>query len=197
MKKLLLVMLVPVLVLGVIGCGDTWVDDTETDAFVQGNWAGVDNDDVGILNPLNYEIAISAGQLTIMYADLVIPVRTEFAYLTGNRFLMASNAFVTDAAGVRGATTDGFFENAGARSDFAFEDITATKVLAGYITLFRFEDNLEIGDLNVIVALDETDMANNEFHITKFAEAEEAWYIRSVPIPPVGAYLVPTAPVAP
>ena len=70
MRKLLLVMLVPVLVLGVMGCGG--IDaDVQTDYQIQGAWQFED-----------YVLYINAGTLVVKFVNEVsTPYRTEFSYV--------------------------------------------------------------------------------------------------------------------
>jgi len=209
MKKLLLVMLVPLLVLGVMGCGGDFVAGNETDAYLQGNWAGVENvaGSTGALvffvNSLeDYGLAISAGQLTVIYQDLVFPFRTEFTYFDGNRALDLEEVIGTSdsAEEILGILGDDFFDAilvAAAGDDFEddFSDdwqlLTNSgqnRVMAGTLRLFRYEDNLELVDINVILAFNSMNLSNRTLIITDIIEIEEAWYIKSLPIPPVGAY---------
>jgi len=92
MKKLLLVLLIPVLVLGlVIGCGNLETG-SEVDAFVQGTFYS-NNAAAGIIpgigDPVDGKdgeilLTFSANQLTVKILDFISrPYRVEFNYLTG------------------------------------------------------------------------------------------------------------------
>jgi hypothetical protein len=78
MRKLLLVMLIPILVLGVMGGGKKIDPDVQTDYTIQGAWAGTEvdkNDD--------YIIIINAATLVVKYVtDVSTPYRTEFSATT-------------------------------------------------------------------------------------------------------------------
>ncbi|MCL2271990.1 MAG: hypothetical protein FWC19_04180, partial [Treponema sp.] len=84
MKKLLLVMLVPVLVLGIIGCAQG-VTETEVDAYIQGAWGskqtaiapmpaiGANDDDITLY--------VSANQMTVKnIVGVSNPFRIEYTY---------------------------------------------------------------------------------------------------------------------
>jgi hypothetical protein len=70
MRKLLLVMLVPILVLGIMGCNK--IDpDVQTDYIVQGAWVAEDE---------GYTLIINAGTLVVKYKeDVSTPYRTEWS----------------------------------------------------------------------------------------------------------------------
>jgi hypothetical protein len=72
MRKLLLVMLVPVLVLGVMGCGNKIDADVQTDYLVQGSWVLDD-----------YTLVINAATMVVKYVtDVSTPYRTEWSYIS-------------------------------------------------------------------------------------------------------------------
>jgi hypothetical protein len=75
MRKLLLVMLAPILVLGVMGCGK--IDpDVQTDYTIQGSWAGATDDPE--LAP--YILVINAATMVVKYyTDVSTPYRTEYS----------------------------------------------------------------------------------------------------------------------
>jgi hypothetical protein len=80
MRKLLLVMLVPLLVLGVMGCGK--IDpDVQTDYTIQGSWAGAAEDDGGDpADTANYMLIINAATMVVKYyQDVSTPYRTEYS----------------------------------------------------------------------------------------------------------------------
>jgi len=87
MKKLLLVMLVPVLVLGIIGCAPG-VTETEVDAYIQGAWASIFTSPVANLPAVgaaeeDITLYVSANQITVknkVGGGLSNPFRVEFAY---------------------------------------------------------------------------------------------------------------------
>jgi hypothetical protein len=69
MRKLLLVMLVPILVLGVMGCGNKIDADTQTDYPIQGAWIMDD-----------YTVYINAATMVVKYyTDVSTPYRTEWS----------------------------------------------------------------------------------------------------------------------
>jgi hypothetical protein len=127
MRKLLLVMLVPVLVLGVMGCGNKIDAGVQTDEKVQGAWTG-SGDASG------YVLFISAAQITVKFADKVsTPYRTEFGYQAG---------------------TPRFLGEAGAGDAWLGEDPAVTPAegdIAANITLFKYEDNTEIATIKVVL----------------------------------------------
>jgi hypothetical protein len=123
MKKLLLVMLVPLIVLGIIACSNTNVTGTDVDAFVQGAWVlqptwffveGTPDGRIAIPTPMypglsasapvgGYELAISGGQMTVRsgYTNVTYPFRVEFDYLfntDGDRFIAFEDINSTPAA---------------------------------------------------------------------------------------------------
>jgi hypothetical protein len=75
MRKLLFVLLLPILVLGVMGCGK--IDpDVQTDYTIQGSWAG--NTDDAELAP--YILVINAATMVVKYyTDVSTPYRTEYS----------------------------------------------------------------------------------------------------------------------
>jgi len=86
MKKLLLVMLVPVLVLGIIGCAQG-VTETEVDAYIQGMWGSLSTPAPVAEFPAiggaadAMTLYVSANQVTVKNAVGVSnPFRVEFAY---------------------------------------------------------------------------------------------------------------------
>jgi len=91
MKKLLLVMLVPVLVLGVIACGG-FETDTEVDAYIQGFWTGADAATVFSANT-GIDLFITPNEMTARYEVLgkveSVPFNIQFNRVGGkaSRFI--------------------------------------------------------------------------------------------------------------
>jgi len=198
-----------------MGCGGDFVAGTETDAFVQGAWGeatqfNVTEDFPTVLPSVGddeYIIAISAGQLTVRYGDLIIPFRTEFDYATSGRFIDLSGiadlgdlddedaALIIDQLGFD--PLDTFVDLDGDLADEPEEILQQifqaghTRAVAGYLTLFRYEDNLELATITIIVSLDPDRHDGNKdgklavFHVEP---AEDVWYIEQYPIPKVGVY---------
>jgi len=87
MKKLLLVMLVPVLVLGVMSCVEG-VTDTEVDAYIQNAWASAASPTnlplIG-LNDGDVKLIISANQMTVKTSTFTSkPFRITFDYFNAD-----------------------------------------------------------------------------------------------------------------
>jgi len=82
MRKLLLVMLVPVLVLGVIACGG-FETDTEVDAYMQGSWSSITTD-ASIWLPNvgsqagDIQLFITPNEMTVFYDQFGKIVSTPF-----------------------------------------------------------------------------------------------------------------------
>ena len=72
MKKLLLIMLVPVLVLGVMACSKDYTTDTEVDAYIQGAWDSLPGGGATWLPSIgtataDVELFFTANEVTIRY----------------------------------------------------------------------------------------------------------------------------------
>jgi hypothetical protein len=92
MRKLLLIILVPIFALAMMGCGDQVDAAVQTDEKIQGGWFFEDGD---------YTLYINAAAMSVKYMkDIVIPYRTEFGYTNlaagSNRY---SNADETEIKG--------------------------------------------------------------------------------------------------
>jgi len=207
-------MLVPLLVLGVMGCGGDFVVGTETDAFFQGSWIAIGDFTGAAANlsilPANeadeYIVAISAGMLSVRYGDLIIPFRTEFTYATDGREIDISGietlgAADGDEAGdiVAQIDFDPLDTFADPDDDIDIEVLInqiiiadVTRAFAGYFTLFRYEDNLELATITVMAALDPNLNAagapDGKLAVFNVVPAEDVWYIEQYPIPKVGLY---------
>jgi hypothetical protein len=71
MKKLLFVLLAPVLILGVMGCGETIDPAIQTDYLMQGSWKHAEKP---------YILVITPDTITVKYIEVSEPYRTEFSY---------------------------------------------------------------------------------------------------------------------
>ena len=192
MKKLLFVLLVPVLVLGVMGCGKNYVNDTETDAWMQGSWTGNEAAVGGLPAATSaMSLAISAGQLTVKYGDFyVMPYRTEFNYYTDDRVLSTaadiSALLTTLDLGNSGATPLVTVNTGTVATTLMAVGNREKGVMVGELTLFRYSDNVELFRYNVAAA-NGAGVGSNLFVILNREDIEEPWYLHTE-IPVLGWY---------
>jgi hypothetical protein len=170
MRKLLLVMLVPVMVLGVMGCGDTIDPGVQTDAKIQGAWVN---------EAADYKVFVSAAQMSVKYMqDVVTPYRTEFSYQFADPRYISEDT-EDDAADWAGE--DGF--------DYSYTPKEGD--IAALITLFRYVDNVEIATIAIVWAAGSSS-ADGELHVIDVTYAEDEYYYSNA-MPKVGKYTSATA----
>jgi hypothetical protein len=183
MKKLLLVMLVPLIVLGIIACSNTNVTGTDVDAFAQGAWViqatWFEGEAVTIPTPLYYglaasvplggfELAISGGQMTVRngYTGVTYPFRVEYDYTvttdSAGRFVAYADATADAGDATPNASTVlnglGWPSKAGTISgDDAKTDMTASE--PGLLIDIGTPTNILVGTITMYAYADDVEIA--------------------------------------
>jgi hypothetical protein len=162
MRKLLLVMLVPFLVLGVMGCGSKIDATIQTDAYIQGAWEGSGT-------ASGYTLVFNAGQVTVITDKTVTPYRTEFTYIAADPRFISEDLGADDWKG---------------EADVTFS--STTDQIVASIVLYTYEDNTEL--LTAYLYADVTTHTTGDtMTVAKVVFSEDYYYFKDA-IPEEGDY---------
>jgi hypothetical protein len=158
MKKLLIVMLVPFLVLGVMGCNNDPTTGSEADFQLQGEWKYDHTDALptaaGSLFPAAktpllasvgsgdfVKLVITANEVTLQFQGLSFPYRAEFAYTYGS-YASADGRYFN--VGGTNVTTANIFDAFGYSASTPFSNFktTAATFVADKGTIANYLDTL-------------------------------------------------------
>jgi hypothetical protein len=163
MRKLLLVMLVPVLVLGVMGCGSKIDESIQTDAYIQGAWLG-SGDASG------FTLVFNAGQMTVTTDKTVTPYRTEFSYISADPRFISADVGEDAWAG---------------EADVTFT--SSTDQIVASVVLFKYEDNTELMTVYLFADVTNKTASGCTMTVAKVVYAEDYYYFKDA-IPEEGTY---------
>jgi hypothetical protein len=177
LKKLLMVMLVPMLVLGLMGCGDDYETGMETVAAVQGSWYDQGSSDVWFI--------LAAGQATVFDLDRGnLAFRTEFN--AGNAVANDAVASVWLTTAANNVSAEAVAEIAAAAAPFAqFVDGALISIRRNTIEFLRYDDGLLIGSIDFLFVTGDDNRLDDAILILN--RIIEVPYMTNY-IPPVGVY---------
>jgi len=163
MKKLLLVMLVPVLVLGLFSCGGKVMDGEAVLSAMQGEWTGRDgtSDTPPVPDTTGNIFVLTANQATVFKTSYADQEDGTVAFR-----INASGAIATE------------------------KNIVAGGVYSGTISFYGFDDKkkTELGKIDVTFTAADSNASPavvSEIEVTK---SEKAVHYQNLLIPPVGKY---------